>query len=104
MIPEFLLFYWIRSVATFIGATDHSTNGYRTYENVSYPCFTTAGGHRVELREGIWNGNSYSQNLKLINVPVLKYHDTGGSEITASLKHCYGIVSMSDGQSWVSPL
>jgi uncharacterized protein (DUF362 family) len=85
--------------ATFIGATDHSTPGYRIYENVSYPCFTTSGGHRVELRDGIWNGNSYSQNLKLINVPVLKYHDTGGSEITASLKHCYGIVSMSDGQS-----
>ena len=83
----------------FIGATEHTTNGYRTYENVSYPCFTTAKGNRVELREGIWNGSSYSQNLKLINVPVLKYHDTGGSEITASLKHCYGIVSMSDGQS-----
>jgi hypothetical protein len=30
---------------------------------------------------------------------VLKHHDTGGSEITASLKHVYGILSMSDGQS-----
>ena len=84
---------------TFIGATDHVTNGYRTYENVSYPCFTTAGGHRVELMEGILQGSGYSQNLKLINVPVLKHHDTGGSEITASLKHFYGIVSMADGQS-----
>ena len=84
---------------TFIGATDHVKNGYRRYENVSYPCFTTSGGHRVELREGVWTGSGYSQNLKLINVPVLKYHDTGGSEITASLKHFYGIVSMSDGQS-----
>jgi hypothetical protein len=83
--------------ATFIGVTDHITNGYRTFENVSYPCFITAGGHRVELREGIWNGSGYSQNLKLINVPVLKVH--GGSEITASLKHFYGVVSMSDGQS-----
>jgi len=52
----------------------------------------------VELREGIWTGSDYSQNLKLINVPVLKYHDVGGSEITASLKHVYGIVSMADGQ------
>jgi hypothetical protein len=51
------------------------------------------------LRDGLWNGNGYTQNLKLINVPVLKYHDTGGSEITASLKHCYGIVSMADGNS-----
>jgi hypothetical protein len=83
----------------FIGANDHVSQGYRTYDNVSYPCFTTARGHRVELREGIWQGNGYSQNLKLINVPVLKYHDTGGSEITASLKHFYGVVSMADGQS-----
>ena len=83
----------------FIGATDHTTNGYRRYENVSYPCFSTAGGNRVELLEGIWEGSGYSQNLKLINVPVLKHHDTGGSEITASLKHVYGLVSMADGQS-----
>lgn len=61
--------------------------------------FTTAGGHRVELREGLWQQSGYSLNLKLINVPVLKYHDKGGSEITASLKHMYGVVSMSDGQS-----
>jgi uncharacterized protein (DUF362 family) len=83
----------------FIGSADHSNNGYRRYENVSYPCFTTAGGRRVELQEGVWQGNGYSQNLKLINVPVLKYHDTEGSEITASLKHFYGVVSMADGQS-----
>jgi len=83
----------------FIGANDHTTDGYRTLENVSYPCFTTPGGHRVELKEGIWKNGSYHQNLKLINVPVLKHHDTGGSEITASLKHVYGILTMSDGQS-----
>ena len=82
-----------------VGDADHVTNGYRIYENVSYPCFTTAGGRRVELREGIWQGSGYTQNLKLINVPVLKMHDVGGSEITASLKHFYGIVTMSDGQS-----
>jgi uncharacterized protein (DUF362 family) len=83
----------------FIGVGDHASNGYRYYENVSYPCFTTARGHRVELLEGIWTGAGYSQNLKLINVPVLKHHDENGSEITASLKHFYGVVSMSDGQS-----
>ena len=83
----------------FIGATEHSANGYRTYENVSYPCFTTAGGRRVELREGVWNGTAHGSNLKLINIPVLKHHDTGGSEITGALKHMYGLVSMSDGNS-----
>jgi hypothetical protein len=85
--------------STFIPADDHHTDGYRKYENVSYPCFTTTSGRRIELCEGIWQGNGYSQKLKLINVPVLKHHDTGGSEITASLKHVYGILSMSDGQS-----
>ncbi|NWG04943.1 MAG: DUF362 domain-containing protein [Syntrophaceae bacterium] len=84
---------------TFIGSSDHVTNGYRIYENVSYPCFTTARGNRVELREGLWQGSGYTQNLKLINVPVLKQHDIGFSEITASLKHFYGVLSMADGQS-----
>ena len=83
----------------FIGASEHSANGYRTYENVSYPCFTTAGGRRVELREGVWNGTAHGSNLKLINIPVLKHHDTGGSEITGAVKHVYGLVSMSDGNS-----
>lgn len=77
---------------------DHTTDGYRILDNVSYPCFTTAGGHHVELREGIWTGSRYTQNLKLINVPVLKHHDIGGSEITASLKHMYGVLSMEDGR------
>jgi uncharacterized protein (DUF362 family) len=84
---------------TFIDAGDHQSNGYRTCENVSYPCFTTPGGYRMELREGIWQGGQYTQNLKLINIPVLKHHDTGGAEITACLKHVYGILSMADGQS-----
>ena len=83
--------------ATFIGPNDHTTNGYRLFENVSYPCFTTTGGRRVELKEGVWTGSGYGQNLKLINVPVLKHHDTGGSEITGAIKHVYGILSMSDG-------
>jgi hypothetical protein len=83
----------------FISADDHIHDGYRKLENVSYPCFTTGRGTRIELKEGIWTGGAYQQNLKLINVPVLKHHDQGGSEITAALKHFYGLVSMSDGQS-----
>ena len=30
---------------------------------------------------------------------MLKHHDSGGSEITAALKHMYGLVSMADGNS-----
>jgi hypothetical protein len=85
---------------TFISDSDHLTNGYRKIEEamVSYPCFTTKGGNRVELREGIWNGEGYDQNLKLINVPVLKTHD--GTGITGVLKHSYGTLSMKDGTAW----
>ena len=85
--------------STFIGVDDHVTNGYRRFENVSYPCFNTAGGRRVELLEGLWTGSRHERNLKLLNVPVLKHHDTGGSEITGAVKHFYGLVSMSDGNS-----
>jgi uncharacterized protein (DUF362 family) len=90
--------------SNFIGDDDHIKNGYRILENVSYPCFTTAGGYRVELREGLWNGwrSIYSQNLKLINVPVLKHHWGFGSCVTCSLKHMYGILSMADGVAYLS--
>lgn len=43
---------------TFISEDDHSANGYRKLADVSYPCFTTAKGNRIELKEGVWNGKS----------------------------------------------
>jgi len=76
-----------------IAADEHVADGYRDADFVSYPCFTTSRGTRVELREGIWTGTGYTQNLKLLNVPVLKHH--GGSAMTGALKHTYGILSMS---------
>ena len=85
--------------ANFIAETDHGTDGYRSVSEVSYPCFTSAGGHRIELRDGIWNGSGYDSNLKLINLPVLKTHD--GTGITGVLKHSYGILSMADGHSGI---
>jgi hypothetical protein len=84
----------------FIGTGDHTTNGYRKTSDVSYPCFTSAGGNRIELREGVWENGAYNRSkLKLINVPVLKDH--GGTGITGVLKHVYGILSMSDDQSGI---
>jgi uncharacterized protein (DUF362 family) len=84
--------------STFIGAADHTANGYRRISDVSYPCFTSTGGNRIELLEGVWeNGAYYESKLKLINVPVLKDH--GGTGTTGVLKHVYGIVSMFDGSS-----
>lgn len=79
----------------FITASEHLQDGYRVISDVSYPCFTSEGGYRIELREGIWNGDGYSTNLKLINMPVLKTHD--GTGITGALKHTFGILSMADG-------
>jgi uncharacterized protein (DUF362 family) len=92
--------------ARFISSSEHIRDGYRTVSPppgsnpttpVSYPCFTTPGGHRIELREGRWTGSGHADNVKLINVPVLKHHE--GSGVTGSLKHIYGLVSMSDGYS-----
>jgi hypothetical protein len=80
--------------ATIIDENDHEKEGYRIFENVSYPCFFTAGGRRVELREGIWTGSGHSSNVKLINLPVLKHHDRGGAEFTGAVKNVYGILSM----------
>ena len=85
----------IRSV--FITESEHTIDGYRTVSDVSYPCFTSEGGYRIELQEGIWNGSGHDTNLKYINMPVLKHH--GGTGITGVLKHTYGILSMSDGYS-----
>ena len=80
---------------TFIDDDDHSTDGYRRTGEVSYPCFTTSKGNRVELREGVWNGSGHDDGLKLINVPVLKHHD--GCGVTGAVKSYYGILSMADG-------
>jgi hypothetical protein len=85
----------IRSV--FISESEHITNGYRRISEVSYPCITSDGGRRIELREGVWNGSEYNSNLKFINLPVLKHH--AGTGITGTLKHTYGILSMADGYS-----
>jgi len=74
---------------------DHTTNGYRRVGDVSYPCFTTSRGTRVNLKDGIWTGSGYAPNLRFINLPVLKTHD--GTGITGVLKHMYGVVSMADG-------
>jgi len=91
--------------SAFITADNHTTNGYRRISDVSYPCFTTSHGTRVELKEGIWTGSGYASNLKFINVPVLKTHSggdptyPGGTGITGVLKHMYGVVSMADGSN-----
>jgi len=92
-----------RFANTWIGADDHATNGYRRIGAqgtpcISYPCFTTTGGNRIELKEGRWTGSAFAQNLKLINCAVLKDH-SGDIGMTGALKIVYGTLSMSDGTS-----
>jgi hypothetical protein len=89
--------------AVWVAADDHKTNGYRRVGEagtpcVSYPCFTTAKGNRIELKEGRWTGSTYAQNLKLIHCAVLKDH-SGDIGMTGALKIVYGTLSMSDGTS-----
>lgn len=88
---------------TWIANDDHKKNGYRRVglpgtDCISYPCFTTVRGNRIELREGRWTGSGYAQNLKLIHCPVLKDH-SGDIGMTGALKIVYGTLSMSDGTS-----
>jgi hypothetical protein len=88
---------------TWIANEDHKTNGYRRIGEmgtpcISYPCFTTAGGNRIELKEGRWTGSGYAQNLKLIHCAVLKDH-SGDIGMTGALKIVYGTLSMTDGTS-----
>jgi uncharacterized protein (DUF362 family) len=78
---------------TFIDTNDHETEGYRTAGNVSYPCFFTPRGTRVELREGLWTGSGHdSASLNWINVPTMKDHKD--LDVTGCLKHVYGLLSM----------
>jgi hypothetical protein len=88
---------------TFISPADHATNGYRRIGApgtpcISYPCFTTRGGSRIELKEGRWTGSGYAQNVKLIHCAVLKDH-SGDIGMTGALKIVYGTLSMYDGTS-----
>lgn len=80
---------------TFITTDDHATEGYRKIGTVSYPCFFTPRGTRVELKEGIWTGSGFdSQRLKWINIPVMKDHKD--LNVTGCLKHMYGIMTTWD--------
>jgi len=81
----------------FIAESEHSDEGYRILDNVSYPCFNTDGGNRIELRDGLWTGSEHDPSrLKFINIPVLKHHN--GCGMTGALKHFYGVLSMEDGR------
>ncbi|HQA79595.1 MAG TPA: DUF362 domain-containing protein [Methanoregulaceae archaeon] len=80
-----------------VSASEHP----RTKLKVSYPKFRTKYGTNISFRNGVWENGSYNNSrLKLINMPVLKSHS--GYEVTASLKHYVGVVSVSLGDPHAS--
>ena len=64
---------------------------------VSYPKFRTAYGTYISFKYGIWNGQTYENRLKVINLPVLKSHDAYG--VTGAVKHYMGVQSQGEGQA-----
>jgi hypothetical protein len=80
---------------TYIEADDHDTEGYRRLADVSYPCFFTPRGTRVEFKEGLWTGTGHdSEHLKWINIPTMKDHKD--LNVTGCNKHIYGLISTYD--------
>jgi uncharacterized protein (DUF362 family) len=67
---------------------------YNTGWRVSYAKFTTEYGTCVSFKEGIWDADTSTYNsekLKVINMPVLKYHDA--FKVTGALKSYFGTCS-----------
>ncbi len=64
-------------------------------DELSHPKFTTAGGARVSMRYGVWDGRDYdADRLTFINVPVLKMHGMAGA--TISWKNLIGFITIRD--------
>ena len=73
----------------------NNTANTETGIKVSYPKFQTAYGTYISFKKGIWNGTTYEERLKIINLPVLKSHSEYG--VTASVKNYMGV--QSEGES-----
>jgi uncharacterized protein (DUF362 family) len=69
---------------------------------VSYPKFRTVYGTYISFKYGVWNGQTYENKLKVINLPVLKSHGTYG--VTGAVKNYMGVLSnsLSNGHASVA--
>ncbi|MFX0078467.1 MAG: DUF362 domain-containing protein [Candidatus Hermodarchaeota archaeon] len=89
----------IRAISVNEYSDGDMTNGYchnttanlDTGVQVSYPKFQTTFGTYISFKHGIWNGASYEDHLKIINLPILKTHSNYG--VTAATKHYMGVQS-----------
>ena len=73
------------------GYCHNTTTDSDTGVQVSYPKFQTTIGTYISFKHGIWNGTSYEDHLKIINLPILKSHSNYG--VTAATKHYMGVES-----------
>jgi len=69
----------------------NSTADPDTGVHVSYPKFQSEHNTYISFKHGIWNGVTYEDRLKVINLPVLKSHSNYG--VTAACKHYMGVQS-----------
>ncbi len=82
-------------------STGDLNDGYVVYDTadpetgiyVSYPKFQTEYGTYISFRDGIWNGATYEDRLRVINTPVLKSHFVYG--VTGAVKNYMGVQSES---------
>ena len=82
--------FWANFKDNIISENNHTENGYVVLGGaVAYPKFTTENGHRIDLKHGLWNGTSYEDRVRFINIPVLKDHQLFG--VTASSKNYMGV-------------
>jgi uncharacterized protein (DUF362 family) len=76
------------------------------HKRLSYPKFqVNCNGMnlRISMKKGLWNGSGFDNTrLKMINLPVLKRHNSAWA--TISVKNYLGFVTLSDGVGrWQSP-
>jgi hypothetical protein len=72
----------------------NQTQNSETEIQVSYPKFQTMHGTYISFKKGIWDPTTQTYNnqqLKIINLPVLKTHGLYG--VTETTKHYMGVVS-----------
>jgi len=88
----------------FIAETDHQTDGYRIWEGVSYPCFTTAGGNRDRLPEELLRGLVHGEPSTRLSLwggwPGLGRDDRPGA--SAGAQHTRLHLGLSAPPLWLS--
>ncbi|MCP4627429.1 MAG: DUF362 domain-containing protein, partial [bacterium] len=74
-------------------------------KRLSYPKFginCNGTNLSISMKQGIWGGATYNNSrLKMINLPVLKRHNTAGS--TIAVKNYLGFITTAGNNRWVSP-